>query len=60
MERSMRKIEVLEDLDKSGMSLHEGAKTKVRMVSELLKELKVKVWMHQGSVDLSPLFLQWW
>ena len=32
------------------MSLHEGAKTRVRMNIELSEELEVKVEMHQGSV----------
>ena len=35
------------------MSLYEGAKTRVRVDSELSEEFKVKVGMHQGSV-LSP------
>ena len=36
------------------MSLYHGAKTKVRMGSELSKEFLVKVGVHQGVV-LSPL-----
>ena len=35
------------------MSLYEGAKTRVRVDSELSEEFEVKVGMHQGSV-LSP------
>ena len=35
------------------MSLYEGAKTRVRVDSELSEEIEVKVGMHQGSV-LSP------
>ena len=35
------------------MSLYEGAKTRVRVDSELSEEFVVKVGMHQGSV-LSP------
>ena len=35
------------------MSLHEGAKTRIRVDSELSEEFEVKVGMHQGSV-LSP------
>ena len=35
------------------MNLHEGAKTRVRVDSELSEEFEVKVWMHQGSV-MSP------
>ena len=35
------------------MSLHDGAKIRVRVNSELSEEFRVKVGMHQGSV-LSP------
>ena len=42
-----------EVLVRSVMSLYEGAKTRVRVDSELSEELEVKVGMHQGSV-LSP------
>ena len=50
----------LEVLVRSVMSLYEGAKTKVRVDSELSEEIEVKVGMHQGSV-LSPfLFIHWW
>ena len=35
------------------MSQYEGAKTRVRVDSELSEELEVKVGVHQGSV-LSP------
>ena len=38
------------------MSLYKGAKTRVRVDSELSKDLEVKVRMHQGSV-LSPFLL---
>ena len=38
------------------MSLYEGAKTRVRVDSELSEEFEVKVGMHQGSV-LSPFLL---
>ena len=38
------------------MSLYEGAKTRVRVDSELSERLEVKVGMHQGSV-LSPFLL---
>ena len=36
------------------MSLYEGAKTRVRVESELSGEFEVKVWMHKKSV-LSPI-----
>ena len=32
------------------MSLYDGAKTRVRVDTELLEEFEVKFWMHQGSV----------
>ena len=32
------------------MSLYDGAKTRVRVDSELSEEFEAKVWMHQGSV----------
>ena len=35
------------------MSLYEGAKTRVRLVSSLSEEFEVKMGIHQGSV-LSP------
>ena len=35
------------------MSLYKGAKTRVRVSSQLSEELEVKVGMHQGSL-LSP------
>ena len=34
-----------------------GAKTRIRVASELSEQLEVKVGMHQASVHL-PLFLQ--
>ena len=40
-------------LVRSVMSLYKGAKTRVRVDSELSDELEVKVGIHQGSV-LSP------
>ena len=49
----MLKKEILEVLVGSGTCLHEGAKTRVRVDSELLEEFEVKVGMHQDSV-LSP------
>ena len=38
------------------MSLHEGAKTRVRVDSELSEEVEVKAWVNQGSVLLPLLF----
>ena len=49
----MRKKGIQEVLVRSVMSLYDGAKTRVRMDSELSDEFEVKVGMHQGSV-LSP------
>ena len=49
----LRKKEIPEVLTRSVMSLHEGAKTRVRDNSVLSEEFEVKVRMHQGSV-LSP------
>ena len=46
-------IELPEVLAKSVMSLYEGAKTRVRVDSELSEEFEVKVGVYQGSV-LSP------
>ena len=40
----------------SVMSLYEGARTRIRLHSELSKEFEVNVGMHQGS-DLSPFLL---
>ena len=40
-------------LIRSVKSLYDGAKTRVRVDSELSEEFEVKVWMNQGSV-LSP------
>ena len=39
-----------------GLSLYEGAKTRVRVGLELSKEFKVKVGVHQGSVLLPLVF----
>ena len=43
-------------LVRSVISLHGGAKTRVKIDSEVPEELEVKVGMHQGSV-LSPFLL---
>ena len=50
----MRKKGILEALARSVISLHEGAKTRVRVDSELSEEIEVKEGMHQRSV-LSPI-----
>ena len=55
LESAMRKKGILEALVRS-VSLYEGAKTRVRVDSEMSEELEVKAWMHQGSV-LSPFLL---
>ena len=52
---AMRKKGIPEVLVKSVISCYEGAKTRVRVDSELSEEFEVKVGMHQGSV-LSPFF----
>ena len=54
MEWAMRKRGIPEALVRAVMSLYEGAKTRVRVGSELSEEFAVKVGVHQGSV-LSPL-----
>ena len=54
--RKERKKLIPEVLVRSVMSLHERAKTGVRVDSELSEEPKIKVWMRQGSV-LSPFLL---
>ena len=57
LEWAMMKKRISDVLARSVRSLHEGAKTKVRVDSELSEELDVKVRMHQGSV---LFLLQWW
>ena len=52
-EWALRKKGISEVLVRSMMSLYEGAKTRVRVDSELSEKFEVKVGMHQGSV-LSP------
>ena len=47
LEWALRKKGIPEVLDRSVMSLYEGAKTWVRVDSELSEELEVKVGMHQ-------------
>ena len=53
LEWEMRKKGIPEVWVRSEMSLYEGAKTRVRVDSELSEEFEVKVRMHRGSV-LSP------
>ena len=55
MEWAMKKKGIPEVWVKSVTSLHEGAKTRVRVDSELSEEIEAYVVMHQGSV-LSPFF----
>ena len=52
---AMRKKGIPEAMVKSVMSVHKGAKTRVRVHSELSQEFRVKVWMHKGS--MLPPFL---
>jgi hypothetical protein len=54
MEWALRKRGIPEAMVRAVMSLYEGAKTRVRVGSELSEEFEVKVGVHQGSV-LSPL-----
>ena len=52
----MRKKGIPKVMVRSVMSLHEGAKTRVRVDSELSEESEVKVGIFQGPV-LSPFLL---
>lgn len=54
MEWAMRKRGLPEAIVRAVMSLYEGARTRVRVGSELSEEFEVRVGVHQGSV-LSPL-----
>ena len=56
LEWALRKKEIPEVLVRSVTSLYEGAKTRVRVDSELSEEFEVKVEMHQGSVQSPFLF----
>ena len=56
LEWAMRKKGIPNAFVRSVMSLYEGAKTRVRVDSELPEELEVKVGMHQVSV-LSPFLI---
>ena len=50
MEWALRKKEIQEALVRSVTSLYEGAKTRVRVDSELSEEIEVKVGMRQEPV----------
>ena len=50
MEWAMRKRGLPEAIVRAVMSLYEGARTRVRVGSELSEEFEVKVGVHQGSV----------
>ena len=52
----MKKKGIKEALAKSVMSRNEGAKTRVRVDSELSEEFEIKVGMHQRSVESPLLF----
>ena len=56
MEWALRKKGLPEMLVTAVISLYEGAKTKVRVGTELSEDFCVKVGVHQGSI-LSPLLL---
>ena len=56
LEWAMRKKGIPEDTVGPVISLHEGAKTRVRVNSEASEEIEVKVGMHKGSVSLPFLF----
>ena len=51
---ALRKKGIPEVLVRSVMSLYEGARTRVRVDSELSEQFEVEVWIYQGSV-LSPI-----
>ena len=56
LECALRKKGIPEILVRSVMSMYEGAKTRVRVDSELSEEFEVKVVIHQGSVLSHFLF----
>ena len=58
LEWALRKKGIPEVSVRSMMSLHQGAKTKVKVDTELSEEFEVKVGMHQRSV-LSNSLLLW-
>ena len=51
----MRKKLIPKVLARPVMSMHEGAKTRVRVDSKLHEDFEVKVGMHKGTVMLSLL-----
>ena len=53
MQWAMRKRGLPETIVRAVMSLYKGARTRVRVGSELSEEFEVRVGVHQGSV-LSP------
>ena len=56
LEWALRKKDISEVLIRSVMSLYDGAKTRVRVDSELSEEFEVKAGMQQGFVLLPFLF----
>ena len=54
---AMRKRGIPEAMVRAVMSLYEGAKTRVRVMTELSEEFEVKVGVHQGSVLLLLVFV---
>ena len=52
----MRKKGIPDVLVRSVMSLYEGAKTRVKVDTELSEDFQVKMWMHQRSVLSAFLF----
>ena len=59
LELAMRKKGTPEVLDRSVMSLYEGAKTRVRVGSELSEEFEVKVGCTK-DLCCHLFFLHWW
>ena len=59
LEWAMRKNGIPEVLVRSMMSLYEGAKTRVRVDSDLSEQFEVKVGMHQ-DLSCHLFFLHWW
>ena len=60
MELAMRKKGIPEVVVRSVIYQHDGAKTRVRVDSELSEEFEVKVGMHQGSVLSLLLYAVCW
>ena len=57
LEQAMRKKGIPEAMVRAMMSLHEGAKTRVRVGLVLSEEFEVKVGLYQGSALLPLLFV---